>query len=62
MPAADPWANCDARGFFDGQVTAVGPNVVYEPGSDTTNKAAVHFLRSAYDKNNDNKVTTADEP
>ncbi len=60
MPAADPWANCDTRGFFDGQATAAGPNVVYQPGSDTDNHGAVHFLRTTYDKNNDNKVTTAD--
>ena len=38
----------------------MGQNVVYQPGSNTDNTAsrAVHFLRSTYDKNNDNKVIT----
>ena len=38
----------------------MGQNVVYQPGSNTDNTAsrAVYFLRSTYDKNNDNKVIT----
>ena len=62
VPASDPWANCDARGFFDGEASALGASVVYTPGSDTSNKAAVYFLRSTYDKDNDNKVATPGEP
>ena len=57
-----PQANCDARGFFDGEASALGASVVYTPGSDTSNKAAVHFLRSTYDKDNDNTVATPGEP
>ena len=58
--AGDPWANCDVSGFFDGDVTVVGPNVVYQPGSDSSNKLAVHFLRTAYDKDSDNKVSKSE--